>query len=313
MAIGVGISGPGSGVGTASLSVSVDDSTPDWGDSITITITPTSVTPTSYIFWTPNEDGSYTRTEQAGNTLAWTVIGTGAQTIYGSADDGTDTAYDIDGIAITIGYDFNNGIDFDGSNWAVTTDMTIANLILAGTVWQASLWFDANSFANAPGVISLTTGSGFMVEVDATHIYVFVGSSSRHYTVSTMATAARHHVLVQKTGNGNNLKVYLDGVEQTSYTGSTGDLANIPYGLYLGRYSSGGFEFNGSIKDVCFYQGFNSSAGQISTYYNSGNGSHPSILGQHPDWWIDCNSRVTDQARLGADCSEINSPTYSAF
>jgi hypothetical protein len=72
---------PGS---SASLSVGASDTTPDFGDTITITGTPTGVTPTSYTYILP--DG--TRVTQAGNTYNWTVNESGSQSVIVTATDG---------------------------------------------------------------------------------------------------------------------------------------------------------------------------------------------------------------------------------
>ncbi len=60
---------PGSSV--ASLAVGLSGSTPSFGGSITITATPTNITPTSYTFIVPLKDGNLTRVTQVGNTLVW--------------------------------------------------------------------------------------------------------------------------------------------------------------------------------------------------------------------------------------------------
>ncbi len=86
--------------GGPTVTVTVDDDTPTFNQSITITITSTG-TPTSHQFWTPNQDGSHTITTQAGNTLAWTANVFGTFTIYGGADNGSISGYDIDGISVT--------------------------------------------------------------------------------------------------------------------------------------------------------------------------------------------------------------------
>ena len=76
--IGVGCSSPRGGGGGGSLSVGVSDASPNYGDTITITATPSGITPTSYTFLLPNKNGKYQEVTQAGNTYSWFVnnIGT---------------------------------------------------------------------------------------------------------------------------------------------------------------------------------------------------------------------------------------------
>lgn len=71
---------------SASLSVGLSDSTPNFGDTITITATPSGITPTSYTFILP--DG--TKVTQAGNTYDWVVNESGSQDIIVTATDGVD-------------------------------------------------------------------------------------------------------------------------------------------------------------------------------------------------------------------------------
>ena len=59
------------------------------------------MTATSYTFWIPKEDGTHDKITQSGNTYPWEVDVYGTWTVYGEATDGTDTAYDIDGIDVT--------------------------------------------------------------------------------------------------------------------------------------------------------------------------------------------------------------------
>jgi len=87
--IGVGCGSPrggGGGGGGGSLSVGLSDSTPNFGDTITITATPTGITPTSYTYVLP--DG--TKVTQAGNTYDWVVNESGSQKVIVTATDGVD-------------------------------------------------------------------------------------------------------------------------------------------------------------------------------------------------------------------------------
>jgi hypothetical protein len=75
-----------------SLAASPSTATPAYGASVTITATPTSITPSSYTFtYQTDSIGSFTRVTQAGNTLAITAKGYGAQTVTVTATDGSTT------------------------------------------------------------------------------------------------------------------------------------------------------------------------------------------------------------------------------
>lgn len=117
MAIGVGISGPrgGGGGGGGSLAVSLSNSTPDYGDTVTITATPTGITPTSYTYILP--DG--TRVTQAGNTYAYVVNESGSQKVIVTATDDVDTVTDSVDLTIVTIY-AKHGIDHAWSGEDVT-------------------------------------------------------------------------------------------------------------------------------------------------------------------------------------------------
>jgi hypothetical protein len=291
-----------------SLAVTLSDDTPNFGDVVLITATPTGITPTSYTFIVPLKDGTLTRTTQAGNTLNWTAVYTGAQKISVEATNGS--AWVSDDVDVTVSYVIANGLILNGTNWLSTANGTF-NRLLNANIWQMSMWFNATSLANLP-IIFAGTASNMFVEVDATHVYVNVGGSLRTYN-QVVSTATRYNLVIQKTALGNNLTVYLNGVALTLTSGSSTDLLPLNQGAYIGRYWSGGFELSGKIKDVAFFNSFNSSLAQVTSYYNAGSGSHPVTLGQFPDVWYWLESNPNDYGRLGINATAANSPTYGAF
>ena len=61
---------------SATVAVSVDNSTPDIGDTIQITATPSGITPTSYLFFSKDSANVMTLIgEQAGNVISWEASG----------------------------------------------------------------------------------------------------------------------------------------------------------------------------------------------------------------------------------------------
>jgi hypothetical protein len=85
----------------ATVVLTTSNATPNYGDTITLTITPTGMTPSSYRFWIPKEDNTYEVITQATNTYSWTVDVYGSWTVKGGANTLSATAYDIDGVDIT--------------------------------------------------------------------------------------------------------------------------------------------------------------------------------------------------------------------
>ena len=80
--------------------MTASDSTPNFGDTVTLTVTPTEITPTSYRFWIPQEDNTYRIITQASNTYSWKVNIYGAWTVKGGANTLSESTYDIDGVDI---------------------------------------------------------------------------------------------------------------------------------------------------------------------------------------------------------------------
>jgi hypothetical protein len=78
-----------------SIAISYSNNTPTYGDTITITATPTGITPTFYTFIIAGNIDE-TITIQAGNTLSW-VVNTLNPTIYVQATDGSSFAASVDG------------------------------------------------------------------------------------------------------------------------------------------------------------------------------------------------------------------------
>lgn len=78
-----------------SVSVSVSNPTPSIGDSVTVTATPSGITPTSYLFFAVCSANHVTFiAEQASNVANWTVdSAVGSVRVFVLATDGTDEVY----------------------------------------------------------------------------------------------------------------------------------------------------------------------------------------------------------------------------
>ena len=87
-----------------SLAVALDVATIEFGSTLTITATPTDITPTNYYAFTECSMGSLTKIgSQAGNVFTWAVNSKeGANTIRVIANDGSASAMDIAGDALTV-------------------------------------------------------------------------------------------------------------------------------------------------------------------------------------------------------------------
>jgi len=78
---------------SGSVSVTVSDATPDFGQTITITATPTGFAPTSYLFFAFDGSSLEFITEQAGAVANWSVTLLGAFDIYVLGTDGSIEVY----------------------------------------------------------------------------------------------------------------------------------------------------------------------------------------------------------------------------
>ena len=84
----------------ATVVLTVSDASPNFGDTVVLTVTSTGMTPSSYRFWIPQEDNTYRIVTQATNTYSWKVDIYGAWTVRGGANTLDASAYDIDGVDI---------------------------------------------------------------------------------------------------------------------------------------------------------------------------------------------------------------------
>jgi hypothetical protein len=71
----------------ASIAVSASDTNPNLGGSVTITATPSNITPVSYTFYLPKVNGEYETVTQASNVYVWTAEGNGTENVLVAAVD----------------------------------------------------------------------------------------------------------------------------------------------------------------------------------------------------------------------------------
>lgn len=76
-----------------SVSVAVSNLTPTFGQSVTITATPSGYAPTSYLFFAFDGSAITYIAQQAGNAVNWTVSLVGAFTVYALGTDGSVSSY----------------------------------------------------------------------------------------------------------------------------------------------------------------------------------------------------------------------------
>jgi hypothetical protein len=96
-----------SGGSGAIIEITLSDSTPNFGDSVTITVAPTGIAPTSYTFELPNKNGDLVSVTQASNVYVWTANNIGTDTIVVTATNGAEsTAYASISVTTTVNVPF---------------------------------------------------------------------------------------------------------------------------------------------------------------------------------------------------------------
>jgi len=83
------------------LAVTVSDDTPNVGQSITITATPSGFTPNNYLFFVQQGSSITQIGSQVGGVLNWTVTLNGTFKIFAQADNGTAGAFNVGGSSVT--------------------------------------------------------------------------------------------------------------------------------------------------------------------------------------------------------------------
>lgn len=140
--------------------------------------------------------------------------------------------------------------NLDGTNDHVVMALSAAVLAaLNSNLFSVSLWVYVRSFSASPVVWSVQTNASLdscVIEFNATgsQLYVRSGNNTsgstglRTYTLSsTIATNTWCHICFVKTGTGDNGNLYVNGVLQTSYSGTFNTcVVTTSQSMYYGIY-----------------------------------------------------------------------------
>jgi hypothetical protein len=137
----------------ASVSLAVSDNTPYLGETITLTATPTGITPTNYLFFARYGNDLYLIGEQAGGVLNWLVNLSGAFSIFVQADDTTDGVFNVNGTSVT-----SSGITVNGLQLGLNGNVYP---IVGSTYPDFSPFGRDGQLVNSPTVVA---GAGGYVE-----------------------------------------------------------------------------------------------------------------------------------------------------
>ena len=199
----------------------------------------------------------------------------------GSSADGTNT-----GITLI---DINGYANFDGTDDKIDLNDKFATLsnTNGGSI---SLWVKPTTWASEQTLLDSTNRSWSnnginIVETGSGKVACDVYAGSGNYSAIrgagiTLTTGVWHHIVATFDGSDTKeLKLYIDGVRETSYTGGyngswvgSGSPASTPTdNLTLGTPSgdSTSPDYNGAMKQVLIYSDV-LSASEVTTLYNSG-------------------------------------------
>ncbi len=144
-----------------SVSLAVSDTTPDVAQVITLTATPTDITPTGYTFFTFDGVTIQLIIQQAGAVYNWTVNRVGTYDVYVMASDGTDTVSDFVPIVATQLY--------EAETIAYMTAVGIADngSITVHGITGSALWSAVNNF-----FVTSKATTNWLTKIKAAHLMV---------------------------------------------------------------------------------------------------------------------------------------------
>ncbi|RJP47639.1 MAG: hypothetical protein C4584_00160, partial [Armatimonadetes bacterium] len=163
---------------------------------------------------------------------------------------------------------YNSSLKFDGTDDYVTIPSGYTNTLKGKTTYSVSLWFKANTINTDVLVDASGSGSnGFYLQQNSTNGFYWSSGSYRTYTGMSLTTSRWYHIALVKTADGDNGTLYLDGIPQTSYSGTLGTTPNSDYDLLIGKFESANYEFNGQIDDVKIFN-YALTGTQVKNLYN---------------------------------------------
>ena len=143
-------------------------------------------------------------------------------------------------------------IRFDGSDDYINISRGFST-INGSNNHTLSFWFKANIFSNMPILLSNGAPGTYYFQLNsATSMYVQTGATFRTYTVN-LATGQWYNLVFVKNGTGNNGTLYLNGVQQNTYSGTIGSTPTPVYDMLLGCYTPSVYSLNGQMDEVLIY------------------------------------------------------------
>ena len=170
---------------------------------------------------------------------------------------------------------FSNSLAFDGTNDGINSGL---EGLSAGSSFSFSAWINGSDFSSTDKTIisngQLTNHRLFSIEGGKLFLQIFNGgytgdNVTKAKASTTFSTGVWYNVIA--TFDGSNIKLYINGVEETTTedgSGSTGNQKNNTTIGYLLRSTKESF-FNGNIADVAVYSAVLDQT-NVTAIYNSG-------------------------------------------
>ncbi len=217
-----------------SLSVALSSSTADFGDVITITATPTDITPTAYRFYAQGTNETIFLAEQASNVYAWTVQAPDDDfDIYVEATDGTLTAYTDTPQTLTVtGLFFDQWTDFsfilslEQEYYDFEHSIMTVSRVSDGTEFE--IFFD-NYQIDQADLVTKAAGSTLRVVTwtvqgtSANIVYQFTGGSQPEIVQSGTVVTENGKLAVDFNGSTHELEILIAPEIGTAYTVAAND------------------------------------------------------------------------------------------
>lgn len=175
----------------------------------------------------------------------------GTQTIAdlsGNGYNGTAT-----GIGSGPGLVAKESVRFHGNDISyVNLTSGLTNTIGGNNTHAISLWMNLKGSGGV--TISSSSAAQMFFQIVANAYRWGYGGTYRTYANTTANyTNVWVHVVMQKTGAGDSGNLYINGVLQSSYTGTFGSIPASPGDLLIGKYAVAGSSFNGNVQDFRIY------------------------------------------------------------
>jgi len=164
---------------------------------------------------------------------------------------------------------FDGAQNFNGSPDRIDITDGFTNTVALDNTHTIDVWVKPTAAAfTAQGVVwdSTHSGDSFLGEfASATGWYW----STRLYNSMSFTAGTWYHIVAVKNGTGDTGNLYVNGVLQTSWTGSLGNTIATAANLRLGAYKTGAFNMNGIIDEFRISDSAYSSA-LVAAEYKSG-------------------------------------------